>query len=280
MGEPLVTVVIRTTGRPELSEALCSVAAQTYSRIEVILVDVEGKGSIALDEGCGNFEVRLISSGTHLSRGAAANVGLDAARGDYMVFLDDDDWFLSDHVACLVSAVSESESARAAYVGIECRRRNNLGMWERVHVFNEPYNPTRLLLENFLPIHAVLFERALLGKQLRFEETFQVYEDWDFWIPLSQLTTLVQVDRVTAVYRISSTSGFGVREDDARIDSGYVALLEKWRSLWTAEQLLAISSIPRLAARDAAEARRVIAMQAETITALRAQLSRTATDLE
>ncbi|MDY0330463.1 MAG: glycosyltransferase family A protein [Thiomonas sp.] len=42
--------------------------------------------------------VRLISQGNPLLRSAAANVGLDAAYGGYLIFLDDDDLFEPTHI--------------------------------------------------------------------------------------------------------------------------------------------------------------------------------------
>ncbi|ESQ09301.1 MAG: hypothetical protein N838_20490 [Thiohalocapsa sp. PB-PSB1] len=240
--DALVSVVIRTTGRETLADALDSVAAQTYRAIEILLVDVEGHESLGAAEWCGPFPLRTISTGEHLGRGAAANAGLDAAEGSYVVFLDDDDWLLPDHVFELVSAVRNNEHARAAYTGIECRARSETGTWETLSVYNAAYDPTRLLVENYLPIHAVLFDRGLLGPQLRFDESFEVYEDWDFWIQLSALTPLVHVDRVTGIYRISENAGFALRNEDPEAARGYSALMEKWRARWTADQLLAIAA--------------------------------------
>jgi len=268
--DALVSVVIRSAGRDELADALDSVAAQTYRAIEVVLVDVEGRRSLPVGGWCGQFPIRMVSTGQHLSRGVAANAGLDAATGDYVVFLDDDDWLLPGHVHVLVSAVRTSRDARAAYAGVECRRRIQGGDWDVLTVFNEPYDPTRLLVENYLPIHAVLFDRELLQAGLRFEESFTVYEDWDFWIQLSAVTPLAHIDRITAIYRISQTSGFGLRSEDPQVDAGYSVLLEKWRMRWTPDQLSAIARHAGHRVREAtAAAHRELEAQAATIASLR-----------
>ena len=238
---PLVSVIIRTMGRDELVEALDSVAGQTYGNIEVILSDARGHGKLPSPGYCGRFPLRVASTGAPLGRGAAANVGLTAAVGDYVVFLDDDDWYLPDHVASLVGAIQDSPDASAAYAGIVCKAKNEAGDWESVYTFNQPYDPIRLLVENYLPMHAVLFSRGLVGSDLRFDETLHVYEDWDFWIQLSALTRLVHVDRVTAIYRIAAGSGFGLRAEDPAIESGLAALFDKWRLRWSLEQVLKIS---------------------------------------
>ena len=261
---PLVSIIIRTTNRVELADALSSIATQTYRHIEVILVDVEGRGEIPGSDWCGQFPVRVAATGSHLDRGAACNIGLDAAGGDYVAFLDDDDWLLPDHVASLVAALQGSLDVQVAYAGVICRCEKGDGRWETIRVYNDPYDPTRLLFENYLPMHAVMFARSLLEKGLRFDEALVVYEDWDFWIQLSLYTHFIHVDRVTAVYRISQTSGFAVRDGEESALRGLQSLLAKWRPRWTLDQLTAMSLYPNLQlrlARAAAEQERAAAEQ-------------------
>jgi glycosyltransferase involved in cell wall biosynthesis len=238
---PLVSVVIRSMGRETLDTALESIATQTYRHIEVILVDVKGRLELGRSERCGRFPLRTVSTGVFLERSAAANTGLDSAAGDFVIFLDDDDWFMPEHLAALVNAIATADGALASYAGIECRAQTTEGDWQILHVFNQPYDPVRLLVENYLPIHAVLFSRCLLGETLRFDETLNIYEDWDFWIQLSALTDLVHVDQVSAVYRIAQDSGFGLRPADPMLDTGLATLFAKWRSRWSLEQIVAIA---------------------------------------
>lgn len=237
---PIVSIIIRTTGRDELETALDSVAVQTYRNIEVLLVDVLGQGALAVPSRCGELEIRVVSTGTPLNRGAAANVGIDAACGAYATFLDDDDWLHPDHISRLVETLQADDQYRAAYAGIDCRSRDGSNTWNRIKIFNDPYDPIRLLVENYIPMHAVLFDRRLFGPSLRFDESLPVYEDWDFWVQLSQLTPLHHVDRITAVYRISQTGGFGVRSADPAIATGTRLFFNKWRSRWTPDQFLAL----------------------------------------
>jgi ubiquinone biosynthesis protein Coq4/LmbE family N-acetylglucosaminyl deacetylase len=253
--DPMVSIIIRTTNRVELDFALDSIAAQNYRNIEVILVDVDGLQAISPKTFCGQFPLRVISKGERLNRGEAANYGLDAARGDFVCFLDDDDWFLPEHIQLLVSALRRSENALAAYCNVECRTQLDTGEWKTLTIYNADHDPTRLLIENYLPMHAVLFDRHLVGEKLRFDESLVVYEDWDFWIQLSALTSFVHVDRVTAIYRISQYSGFGFRQRDPQALAGLSAMMKKWRDLWTVEQVVAIAGWPKyqlqLAAADA-----------------------------
>ena len=95
--------------------------------------------------------------------------------------------------------------------------------------------PLALLTGNIVPIHAVLFEKSLLDEGCRFDETLALYEDWDFWIQVSNRSAFHYVDHVGAAYRIHDykTSGAWRPEEAERGRSG---LLQKWRSRMTDEQ--------------------------------------------
>src|SRR5690606_37396465 len=118
---PLVSVIVRSMDRDSLGATLDSVALQTYANIEVVLVNAGGRPHRDRGEWCGRFPLRLIEPGTPLGRSAAANAGMDAARGDLLIFLDDDDLFLPHHVAGLQRCLDQAgANVVAAYAGIAC----------------------------------------------------------------------------------------------------------------------------------------------------------------
>ena len=78
-----------------IRECLESVFNQTYNNYEVIVVD-DGSTDNSLDI-IKDFNVKLYhSNGLHA--GGARNLGLDNATGDYVVFLDSDDYFNNNNV--------------------------------------------------------------------------------------------------------------------------------------------------------------------------------------
>ncbi|OPX20844.1 MAG: hypothetical protein BZ151_01880, partial [Desulfobacca sp. 4484_104] len=123
----LVTVIIRSIGREKLlTAALASVALQTYPHIEVLVINAKGKGHPELDQWCGRFPLRVYGMGEPLSRTRAANLGLENARGDYLIFLDDDDLFDPDHVGQLVKALQDRKGYLAAYAGVRVSANETL----------------------------------------------------------------------------------------------------------------------------------------------------------
>lgn len=198
---PLISVIIRSLNRPSLDEALASVVAQTYPRIEIIVVDATGGKHRSLPEEIETRLLRIITSTHVLSRGEAANVGLDAAKGDEFIFLDDDDVFYPHHIERLVHARIQHPHCIAAYAGVEVIDLQGT----RLLTYDEPWDKARLILANYLPIHAVLFSREAVILGCRIDESLAILEDWDFWLQLSQHTDFCHVPGVSALYHYSET---------------------------------------------------------------------------
>lgn len=232
---PLVSVLIRSMNRPFLKDALDSVALQIYSNIEVLVINASPERHDPLGEWCGSFPLRIVGTGVQLTRSQAANLGLDSASGEYILFLDDDDWLAPNHIQGLLAALNGNDSRRAAYSNVEIRGRKRELLNQPV--FNTPFNAALLRSGNYIPIHALLFARTLINDGLRFDEAFSVYEDWDFLLQLSQFTEFVHVENVSAYYRSSGTSGVGVLADEGSKQKARQQIFQKWKARWTGLQI-------------------------------------------
>ena len=106
---PLVSLIIVTCNRHAfLRLALRAAAAQTYSAIEVIVVDDGPKPAAASAQVLGHgyrFPVRLLRLSSRRSIGAKRNAGVHAARGEVLVHWDDDDVHDPKQVATLACPI-------------------------------------------------------------------------------------------------------------------------------------------------------------------------------
>jgi len=109
---PLVSIIMPTYNRRDLlARVLGAVAAQTYPRIEAVVVNDAGE---AVDDVVARFPfARLIDHATNKGAHAAVETGFDASRGAYVMFLPDDDWIYPDHVTRLMAALLRGGGAVA-----------------------------------------------------------------------------------------------------------------------------------------------------------------------
>lgn len=107
---PLVSVVLRTRNHAQhVAEAIASVMGQTYQNIELIVVD-DGStdGTVEVVKECLLDEARTVRFIARESRGPSStlNEGADLARGQYLAFLNGDDYYALDRIARLVEEVA------------------------------------------------------------------------------------------------------------------------------------------------------------------------------
>ena len=107
----MVSIIIPVYNTPEkkLCRCLDSIIAQSYKDYECIVVD-DGStddSSVIIDEyvtSDARFKVIHKENGGVSS---ARNCGLKMAKGEWIVFVDSDDWLLPDHIASLMVTVTD-----------------------------------------------------------------------------------------------------------------------------------------------------------------------------
>lgn len=242
---PLVSIIVRTLGRSTLTKALTSVLLQTYTHLELVLVNASVEPLNLSDFSSGNLPIRLVEDLKPLGRSDAANAGMKAAVGEYMVFLDDDDWFYPDHISKLVRAVGQQAEVKAVHTAVECVNAQGEPIGE---TFDFAYVKDELRYGNFLPIHSVMFHRSLSESGCAFDPRFDLYEDWDFWLQVETRTSIGFVAGVSAAYRIHPGAGQGVQAERNRAEQATKEIFAKWGVL-ASEQTFAELVSRALAAR-------------------------------
>ena len=234
---PVVSVIIPTFNRPALlREAVRSVLSQTFSRWEIIIVD-NGSDSCfqPLIRALSRMDDRisLYSFPSNGGASAARNRGIEEARGEYLLFLDDDDLlhprmlessiavFLrspaTDIVTCLSGAFIDPHSAEQPLPFGAGEKDDNLPV--TTYPLNHP-DYAKLdrvafstLLHHTLIIHSCLVRKRAIG-EIRFPEDLRAGEDTLFWLSLAARgSEIVLLKRVLAYVRFHRGS--------SRADSGY-----------------------------------------------------------
>lgn len=124
--EGLVSVIIPTYRRSDmLDRAIKSVLNQTYNKIELLLIndnipDDEYSQSLVqrVEQYKQDVRFRLVLQEKHINGAVARNVGIRQAKGEYIAFLDDDDWWEPDKLEKQVAELSRLDES---WGGVSCK---------------------------------------------------------------------------------------------------------------------------------------------------------------
>ena len=132
---PLVSVIIPTHNRPELlPEALASIAGQTMTDWQVIIVD-DGSNPIVNEQGIkAQFgdKFQVIRHADAQGGPTAKNTGVNAATGKYLAFLDDDDLFAPSYLATAIEALEANPQISTLFMNVEYFGTN--AQWAQTNV--------------------------------------------------------------------------------------------------------------------------------------------------
>lgn len=239
-----VSVIVRSMARPSLAQALDALARQTHPAVEVVIVGARGASHPVPAPACGAFPVRFVASSVPLDRPRAANAGLDAAGGDWISFLDDDDLVEPDHLAGLVAAAADAPDAGVIHALSRAEFKDGTR-----RTLGRPVARVQLFERSYIHLSAALVARRLVGDGgVRFDPAFAILEDWDWFLGLAQVTRFHFVPRATFVWHADagdSGAGGGTNQDDARFARYRDLVYAKWRP---AREALAAQLEPGLAA--------------------------------
>jgi len=219
MSDPLVTVLLSShNGEQYLSEALDSMAAQTYGKWEWVLVD-----NASTDGTAGIMEayrrrwpdnVRIVHNHSKLDLADSLNRGLEHARGDLIARMDDDDIAHPGRLDRLVRAM-EADPALILAGTPATRMDEATGAMD---TFMRPCDPVRarIVLCWYNPfIHASVMYRRLApdGKPVRYPTIYSHAEDYGLWAGLAQAGRVVVLKEPSLTYRKRAGSMTGSRRD-------------------------------------------------------------------
>jgi LmbE family N-acetylglucosaminyl deacetylase/glycosyltransferase involved in cell wall biosynthesis len=219
--EPLpISVIVRTKDRPALlAEAIASIRATGYPA-EIVVVN-DGGTHPSVDG------LTLVEHEASRGRSAAANAGVKAAKNEYVAFLDDDDLYYPEHLATLANAARGSNATAwysdAVSAFIDGAKRKPMRIYAR------DFDRELLLVDNYIPLPTLLFRRRDFLDLGGFDAGFDLFEDWDFLIRLSQRGEFIHVPRITCEIRHIKGGGSIVIENPEGSPKFRDARLQVWR---------------------------------------------------
>ena len=179
-----------------LAQRLESIAGQSYENLEIIIVN-DGSTDRS-EEICGKFEamdsrIKLINQ-SNSGVSVARNTGIENATGDYITFVDSDDWLEKEMYNSMISQVTkfpELDMVMCDTVQIagKLKKRSSEfirgGYYSKVDIISALY-PTLLVTEDFAKIPVVsacttmIRRNILIKKKICFEPSLKYSEDYLF----------------------------------------------------------------------------------------------------
>lgn len=196
-----VSVVVTTYDHAHyLGDALASIAAQTRSATEVIVVD-DGSHDDPAAVVARFPGVRLLRQ-DNAGLSAARNAGLAATTGRFVLFLDADDVLAPRAIAAGLAAMAANPGAALVYGGHR-RVDARLAPIGGRHLVRCGVQPLRGLLGvNIIGMHAtVLYDRAVLVAEGGFDPALRSCEDYDVFLRLARRHRIACHGETVADYR-------------------------------------------------------------------------------
>ena len=182
----MVTCIVATHNRLDvLPNALASLRAQSYPNLEIIVVpDGCADGTLEYLQGLGDGwnlcrDFDRLASNEPTGPSAARNRGIQAAKGQYISFLDDDDTWVPEKIEHQLSLACQGfdfVTCTSAFYTIdtEC---------DVYGIHTDKLTLRRMFRRNCVISVSPLLSTDLAKKYL-FDEKLWVGEEWDLWIRL------------------------------------------------------------------------------------------------
>lgn len=203
--DKLISIVIPTYNRaPELGRALKSIQNQTYLYWEALIVD--NHSSDDTDNVVKAFKdtrMKLFKIHNHGVIAASRNLGIHKASGEYIAFLDSDDWWASEKLK--VSMFYLNQGAEFVYHDLFLVKKSNQRFFPRkarTRILNNPVYLDLLVNGNAINNSSVVVRKKILISIDGLSENLNLIaaEDYDAWLRIAKITD--------KFYRISKPLGF------------------------------------------------------------------------
>lgn len=199
----LVSVVIPTYSRPTyLDRAISSVLKQTYSPIEIIVVDDNNPDTVerretekTMEKYSGNLSIKYIQHEKNKNGSAARNTGLRIARGKYITFLDDDDEIEPSKLERQIDELETlGDEWGACYTAYKTLRPNEVVEHSFENRSGECY-VYALMKTMFLGSGSNLLVRKCIADQIGgYDESFKRSQDLEFLVRVTEQTKIAFVN--------------------------------------------------------------------------------------
>ena len=201
---PLVSFVICEHNTPVnfFREAITSVLNQTYTNIEIIIVDDKTTIDLDAQEFLKNPKITIIHNERNLGLAGSRNVGIAHSRGKYIAIMDTDDICKKDRIQKQVSYMEKHK--KVVCLGSFVRLFGQRNVKQKYRIRSTEYYKTCLLFGNYptLTNPSVLIRKEVFDNGVKYCEDLFSAEDYMMWVHLCEIGKIKVLPKILLSYRI------------------------------------------------------------------------------
>lgn len=205
MNLPVFSIIIPCYNQGNfLKDCINSIQVQKYSNWEVWIIDdgsVDDTAQIGKEYSNKESRINYLYQ-TNQGLSASRNLGMKQAKGDFLLFLDADDWFEPDLLSKYLKLISSNPDFNLFRCGY--------AYWDYPNGYCfHMHNPSgagkifpEVLTQNIGPCHSILIRRDFAENLGGFDVNLKSCEDWDFWIRAGRAgANMISINEVLVAYR-------------------------------------------------------------------------------
>jgi glycosyltransferase involved in cell wall biosynthesis len=227
MDQPLISIIVPTYNRlyplGELAEAL---HRQTFNNFEAVIINDHGASVDTVRERYPELAINIIDLEANVRDVQARNIGLQHARGRYIMLVDDDDLIVPDHLETMLKAIEGydfvySDAEIFDYTTVENVR---IPTTRRVFAYEHNLEAIRTY-STFIPT-GCLYKREIHNIIGAFDTSIANHWDWDFFLRVLERFQVKRVHRAGSIYAFSA-QGDNMSGDHQKMRESLNRLSEK-----------------------------------------------------
>lgn len=238
---PLVSVIIPVrNGLAFIDEAIASVLSQSFQDVEIVVIN-DGSTDGDYDAlSTTDSRIRVLHlPGNGVS--TARNLGMQAARGELIAFLDADDVWFPGKLAAQVRYMETHPEVGVVFGGFlkwtagadgvfapAAELMRDCSALERAEVVRSGWLYTRLLMGLLVGMNTAMVRRSVVQAIGGFNVSMRQGEDYDFWLKASRVAEMHALDGPVALYRIHPSSAM----HRLALDNALATVLHASRLRW------------------------------------------------
>ena len=205
---PLISVVIPTYNRADLiPKAIQSVLDQTYQNWELIIVDnYSDDGTKEVIDSFKDPRISMLLLPRTGSVAASRNMGVQHSKGEWIAFLDSDDWWFTTKLSTVCEVIQTNPDLiyhdLQIVSGLNDAKSHKKTKSRKL---KDPIFLDLLLNGNDISLSSVVVRKSILIKVNGMNESpaFFAIEDYETWLRIAKITNLfVHIPKVLGAYRL------------------------------------------------------------------------------